>query len=144
MSDFDLYVGIDYSGAQTPTSRLKGLQVYDARPECVPEKWFSPARSNNEQPFNWARAEIAQLLLEQARQGVHFLAGIEHGFSFPLSYFRSYGLALWPEFLTDFVKHWPTDGNHVYVDFVRDGILHEGGGPASGLRVGEASEKAGL
>jgi hypothetical protein len=27
MTDFDLYLGIDYSGAQTPTARLKGLQV---------------------------------------------------------------------------------------------------------------------
>jgi len=28
----------------------------------------------------------------------------------------------------------------VYVDFVREGVLHERGGPAPGLRVGEASE----
>jgi hypothetical protein len=27
---FDLYIGIDYSGAQTPTSSLKGLRVYIA------------------------------------------------------------------------------------------------------------------
>jgi hypothetical protein len=26
--NFDCYIGIDYSGAETPTSRLKGLQVY--------------------------------------------------------------------------------------------------------------------
>jgi|APFre7841882590_1041340.scaffolds.fasta_scaffold22424_2 hypothetical protein len=26
MNDFDLFIGIDYSGAQTPTSRLPGLQ----------------------------------------------------------------------------------------------------------------------
>ena len=32
MSDFDLYLGIDYSGAQTPTSRLNNLQVYAAKP----------------------------------------------------------------------------------------------------------------
>jgi hypothetical protein len=25
--DFDLFIGIGYSGAETPTSRLKGLQV---------------------------------------------------------------------------------------------------------------------
>jgi len=30
MSDFNLYLGIDYSGAQTPTARLKNLQVYAA------------------------------------------------------------------------------------------------------------------
>jgi hypothetical protein len=140
MSDFDLCIGIDYSGAQTPTSRLKNLQVYAAQPGGVPEKQFSPARSNNGQPCNWTRAEIAQLLLEQARQGVRFLAGIDHGFSFPLAYFRRYGLASWPEFLADFVWHWPTDGDHVRVEDVRDGELHARGGPAPGLRVGEASE----
>ncbi len=36
MSNFDLCVSIDYSGAQTPTSRLKGLQVYAAQPGGVP------------------------------------------------------------------------------------------------------------
>jgi len=93
MSDFDLYPGIDYSGAQTPTSRLKNLQVYAAQPSGVPQKRFSPARSNNGQPFNWTRAEIAHFLLEQSRQGVRFLAGIDHGFSFPDAYFERYGLA---------------------------------------------------
>lgn len=140
MSDFDLYIGIDYSGAQTPTARLKGLQVYAAQPGGLPQKWFSPARSNNGQLFNWTRAEIAQLLREQAQQGVRFLAGIDHGFSFPLSYFRRYGLESWQEFLADSVRHWPTDGDHVYVDFVRKGMLHPSGGSAPGLRVGDTSE----
>lgn len=144
MSDFDLFLGVDYSGAQTPTSRLKNLQVYAAQPGGVPQKQFSPARSNNGQPCNWTRAEIARLLLEQARQGVRFLAGIDHGFSFPLSYFRRYGLGSWPEFLAGFVRHWPTDEDHVYVDFVRRGVLHADGGPTPGLRVGDASEMAGL
>ena len=120
MNELTLFLGIDYSGAQTPTSRLKNLQVYAAQPGGVPQKRFSPARSNNGQPFNWTRAEIAQFLLEQARQGVRFIAGIDHGV--PLAYFRRYGLASWPEFLADFAPHWPTDGNHVYVDF-NSGIL---------------------
>lgn len=28
---FDCYIGIDYSGAETPTSRLKALQLFEAR-----------------------------------------------------------------------------------------------------------------
>lgn len=32
----DLFIGIDYSGAETPTSRLKALQVYAARPGLSP------------------------------------------------------------------------------------------------------------
>jgi hypothetical protein len=31
---FDRYIGIDYSGAQTPTSSLKGLRVYQAPRGC--------------------------------------------------------------------------------------------------------------
>ncbi|MBK8119979.1 MAG: hypothetical protein IPK39_13015 [Sulfuritalea sp.] len=109
----DLCVGIDYSGAEAPTSRLKGLQVFSARPKEMCEKWLGPAVSNNGKPLNWTRAEIAQMLLEQARQGVRFLAGIDHGFSFPSSDFKRYCLKSWPEFMADFVHHWPTDGDHV-------------------------------
>jgi len=32
MTAFDLFVGVYYSGAETPGSRLPGLQVYAARP----------------------------------------------------------------------------------------------------------------
>lgn len=32
---FARYIGIDYSGAQTPTSRLKALQVYEARSDTA-------------------------------------------------------------------------------------------------------------
>lgn len=28
MSSFERFIGIDYSGAQTPTASLKGLRVY--------------------------------------------------------------------------------------------------------------------
>jgi hypothetical protein len=40
MSEFELFIGVDYSGAQTLTSRLKGLQVYAAR--GVPGRYFDP------------------------------------------------------------------------------------------------------
>jgi hypothetical protein len=32
----------------------------------------------------------------------------------------------WPTFLDDFQHHWPTDGDHTYVDFVRDGLRGNG------------------
>jgi hypothetical protein len=142
VTNFQLFIGIDYSGAQTPTSRLPGLQVFAARGSDAPcEKWFSPAASNNGKPCNWTRAEIARTLLEQTRQGVRFLAGIDHGFSFPYAYFKRYGLRTWDEFLQDFVHYWPTHGDHVYVDFVRHGVLHkQDGGPAPGERTGQSTE----
>ena len=39
---FQLHIGIDYSGAQTPTSRLAGLQVYAAT-TGLPERVTTPA-----------------------------------------------------------------------------------------------------
>ena len=33
---FARYIGIDYSGAQTPTASLKGLRVYMAEGDAVP------------------------------------------------------------------------------------------------------------
>src|SRR5690606_5470503 len=46
---FDLFIGIDYSGAESPTSRLKSLQMYAARAGEAPQKQLSPARSNDGQ-----------------------------------------------------------------------------------------------
>jgi hypothetical protein len=142
MNQFELFIGIDYSGAQTPTSRLPGLQVFATRPgqpDC--EKWLSPTRSNNNRPVNWTHQEIAYRLLEEARSGPRFLAGIDHCFSFPFSYFERYGLTSWPDFLDDFVRHWPTHLDNVYVDFVRDGLIHrELGGPSPEDRAGGSDE----
>ena len=39
----------------------------------------------------------------------------------------------WPAFLEDFCAHWPTDGKHTYVDFVRDRL----GGKKVAARWGE-------
>lgn len=105
--EFDLFIGIDYSGARTPTCRLKGLQVYAAKPGGQPERQFLPAPSNNNMPCNWTRAEIAGRLIDLARQGVRYVAGIDHGFSFPVGYFERYGLKSWPQFLDDFILYWP-------------------------------------
>lgn len=139
---FDRFIGIDYSGAETPISRLKGLQVYAAQAgNGEVQAWHSPTPSNNGQRVNWTRREVAQRLLHEANQGTRFLAGIDHGFSMPMSYFARYGLGGWPQFLADFVHHWPTHGDHVYVDFVRDGnLFRSGGAPPPGTRIGTTDE----
>jgi hypothetical protein len=55
------------------------------------------------------------------------LVGIDHGFSFPLRYFEVHRLKPdWSAFLDDFQRRWPTDEN-IYVDFVRDGAVGNGG-----------------
>jgi hypothetical protein len=93
MSGFDLFIGVDYSGAETPGSRLPGLQVYAARPGAAePKRWSSPTPSNNRQRVNWTRREIAERLRSEIRGGACLLAGIDHGFSFPVSYSNSTSL----------------------------------------------------
>ena len=55
------------------------------------------------------------------------LVGIDHGFSSPLRFFEAHHLGPdWPAFLDDFHRHWPTDEDHTYVDFVRDGLCGKG------------------
>jgi hypothetical protein len=148
VSSFDRFIGIDYSGAEVPTSRLKGLQVYAAAPGGLPTQVPTPAIAaaraagvTRSLPRYWTRKEIAYWLIERLQSGEVFIAGIDHGFSFPESYFQRYGLTDWPQFLDDFQRHWPTDGDHVYVDFVRDGSLaSDGRAPPPGTRIGNSRE----
>lgn len=133
MPHFGRYVGIDYSGAKTPTSSLKGLRVFvagrmttsvEVQPPPSPRKY-------------WTRRGIAGWLAEQLADGQATLVGIDHGFSFPIGYFERYHLAHdWPAFLDDFQGHWPTDEDNTYVDHVRYGV--RGNGAA---RLGDARWK---
>jgi hypothetical protein len=124
---FERYIGIDYSGAQTPKSSLKGLRVYQADRLNAAQEVLPPPSPRK----YWTRRGIAEWLVERLSEGSPTLVGIDHGFSFPLRYFEQYRLPLdWPSFLDDFQRHWPTDED-IYVDFVRDG-LHGNGAARSG------------
>lgn len=123
MRCFERYVGIDYSGAETPTSSLKGLQVFVAGGDHAPVSEPPPPSAKK----YWTRREIGHWLVDELSAGHPTLVGIDHGFSFPVAYFKRHGLPLdWPTFLDDFQRHWPTDGDHMYVDFVRDGAVGNG------------------
>jgi hypothetical protein len=132
---FDLHIGIDYSGRETPTSRTPALQVYASFDGAEPRSIASPT-SSERQYKNWCRKEIAEWLIEQANKNISFIAGIDHGFSFPVRYFQRYGLKSWPDFLEDFSQHWPTDTDHTYVDFIRDINPNRTGSPTD-LRLTE-------
>ena len=119
---FDRYIGIDYSGAQTAESRLKALQVYEATANGEPVKIRAPAAGAR----NWSRAEIAQYCLAAIESGDTVIIGIDHGFSFPLSYMQRYGLTDWDAFLADFARYWPTAEPQTRVEFVRDGNPRRG------------------
>ena len=87
---FDRYVGIDYSGAQTLTSSLKGLRVYMAD-RMTPPFEVEPPRSPRKY---WTRRGIAEWLAERVSEDRPTLIGIDHGFSFPLRYFNENRLPL--------------------------------------------------
>lgn len=116
---FHRYIGIDYSGAETPDSSLKGLRVYEADLESVPVEVEPPPSPRK----YWTRRGLAEWLAAQLSEDMPTLVGIDHGFSFPLRYFEVHHLKPdWPTFFDDFHQHWPTDAEHTYVDFVRDGL----------------------
>jgi hypothetical protein len=123
MTLFQRYIGIDYSGAETPTSSLKGLRVYMADRDSLPVEIQPPPSPRK----YWTRRGIAEWLLERLKEDSPALVGIDHGFSFPMQYFDQYHLPHdWPYFLDDFQEHWPTDKDNTYVDFVRNGSVGNG------------------
>src|SRR4051794_11168839 len=128
MPQFDRYLGIDYSGAQTPTSSLPGLRVYAASAALPPTEVSPPPSARK----HWTRRVLAEWLATELTDGPPTLVGIDHAFSFPLRYFEVHLLPPdWPGFLDDFQRHWPTDDDNMYVDFIRDG-LHGNGAARSG------------
>ena len=113
---FERFVGIDYSGAKTPTSSLRGLRVFVAKGHCEPEEVLPPSAPAK----YWSRRGVAEWLRALLSEPQRTLVGIDHAFSFPLRYFETYELPKdWGAFLADFCLHWPTD--QVSVDSVRRG-----------------------
>jgi hypothetical protein len=123
MQIFPRTIGIDYSGAETANSSLKGLRVYLAVGDETPAEVLPPPSSKK----YWTRRGIAEWLVERLAEDIPTVVGIDHGFSFPLRYFEVHSLEPdWAGFLEDFQRHWPTDADHTYVDFVRNGSVGNG------------------
>lgn len=123
MPFFERYIGIDYSGAETPRKSLPGLRLYTATLEQMPIEILPPPSARK----YWSRRGLAEWLVAHLRSGPPALVGIDHGFSFPVRYFQEHRLVgSWRAFLDDFQLHWPTDEDHVFVDFIRDGVCGRG------------------
>jgi hypothetical protein len=138
MQLFERYIGIDYSGAKTPTSSLKGLRVYMADWKRKPVEVEPPPSPRK----YWTRRGIAEWLAERLSEDLTTLVGIDHGFSFPLGYFEVHHLPPdWPAFLDDFHRHWPTDGDLTYVDFVRQGTCGDGAARSGNTRWRRLTEE---
>ena len=134
---FNRYIGIDYSGATTSETGLKGLRIFLADAEGPVTEVLPPPGSGK----YWSRRGAAEWLLTSLRDPTPALVGIDHGFSFPLTYFEHHRLPLaWDAFLEDFRQHWPTDAPRVSVECIRDGRLGDGlarGGNARWRRLTE-------
>lgn len=114
---FARYIGIDYSGAKTPDASLPGLRVYMAELDAAPVEVLPPRSPRR----YWSRRGVAEWLAERMREDVPTLVGIDHGFSFPMEYFQTHGLAAdWDSFLDDFQRHWPLEDSSV--ETVREGV----------------------
>jgi hypothetical protein len=120
---FKRHIGIDYSGAQTAETGLKGLRVYVADHGHPPTEVVPPPGTGR----YWSRRGIAEWLAGELTSEAPTIVGIDHGFSFPRRYFETYGLAPdWPAFLEDFQRHWPTDEPETSVDSIRRGERGQG------------------
>ena len=114
-------IGVDYSGADTPLKRLKGLAVYCADGDGPPYRLRAP----NGLKRGWTRKKLAECLVEILNEkDKQTLVGIDHAFSFPIRYFQKYEKLLgprWDDFLNDFQKHWPTDDDEKWVEPLKSG-----------------------
>lgn len=135
MPTFARYLGIDYSGAKTPTSSLKGLRIYAATPAQPPAEVPPPPSPRR----YWTRRSLAEWLAAELRDGPPTLVGIDHAFSFPVRYFERHQISRdWPAFLDDFQQYWPTDGANVTVESLRGTPLaRQRSGGAGWLRLTE-------
>ena len=121
---FRRYIGIDYSGADRPARRIAGLAICSVDAEGRPE-FPCPLKAGVR---NWNRSDVAKWLVEELlEKDQPTLVGIDHAFSFPIEYFRKYGLpeVRWCRFLVDFREHWPTHEQRV-VDLRRYHVRHNG------------------
>ena len=71
MPKFKRYIGIDYSGATTPASSLKGLRVYLVAGDAVPQEVHPPPSPRK----YWPRRGIAEWLVHRISSG---LVGLGH------------------------------------------------------------------
>ena len=84
MACFARSIGIDYSGARTPNSSLKGLRVYLAEGAGIPVEVSPPPSPRR----YWTRRGVTEWLGQRLTEDVPTIVGIDHAFSFPLTYFE--------------------------------------------------------
>lgn len=102
---FANYLGIDYSGAQTPDKGLVGIRVYLSREGHPTEEIRSPIPAGRS--AHWSRDKVRRWLVDFLRSNPSTLVGIDHGLSVPDCYFKGRSLNTWRDFLLDLDARWP-------------------------------------
>ena len=105
---FEGYIGIDYSGAATPTTGLHGLRVAEASAGEEPRS-VVPGSGRP----TWSRQCLAEWLVNLLRERGRVIVGMDHAFSFPQESLKRVGLATWDGFLDYFCSQWQTDQRSV-------------------------------
>jgi len=67
---FDRYIGIDYSGAETPISSLNGLRVYPADRLSTPEEVYPPRSPLRDADNNGSLAKFFKPELTPPEQAI--------------------------------------------------------------------------
>ncbi|MFC4809007.1 hypothetical protein [Paenibacillus sp. GCM10023250] len=105
---FAHYVGIDYSGKGLPTQRHTAIQIFESDPAGMPVRALERSSWSREGAYRY----LAERLMEQRAGGRGpMIVVIDHGLSFPLSYFREAtpvkpAFASWHDFLQHFHALW--------------------------------------
>lgn len=95
------FYGIDYSGAQTPDTRLTGLRIYRCGENTDPQELRNDHR-------NWARRSLAEFLIAELKTADSpCIIGIDHAFAFPIDYSLERDLATYDDFLDHIHDRWP-------------------------------------
>jgi hypothetical protein len=74
---FSRYIGIDYSGAKTPTDGVDGLRVYISEVDADATEVQPPPSPRK----YWTRRGLAEWLVEVLAEPTPTIVGIDHAFS---------------------------------------------------------------
>ncbi len=113
---FHVYIGIDYSGAEKPDSRIKGLAVAVAREDEPFQLSLPPLSDRRSTPpvaaakqALWSRRLVYEWLLHELyHSDKRIIVGLDHGLSYPLSQLQRLGLQDWDTFLQWSQRTWQT------------------------------------
>ena len=99
MTQFQRYIGVDYSGAAAPHKPINGLRVFTAEQDGVPQ----------EQRGKWSRDSLCRWLIEELKhQNKRTIVAIDHGFSLPQAILDNLGLSSWQALLDFSIESWRT------------------------------------